>query len=42
MVKLFALSIFYKSSEEAILLSDAYELQSFSFFHREPAKEFLG
>uniref|UniRef100_A0A1A9ZKS3 V-SNARE coiled-coil homology domain-containing protein n=1 Tax=Glossina pallidipes TaxID=7398 RepID=A0A1A9ZKS3_GLOPL len=41
MVKLFALSIFYKSPTEARLLKSAYDLQSFSFFQRSTVEEFM-
>lgn len=41
MVKLFALSIFYKHSEEALLLKSASDLQSFSFFQRSSVQEFM-
>ncbi|KAM7350437.1 YKT6 v-SNARE homolog [Cochliomyia hominivorax] len=41
MVKLFALSIFYKGSSEARLLKSAYDLQSFSFFQRGTVQEFM-
>ncbi|XP_055325636.1 synaptobrevin homolog YKT6 [Sitodiplosis mosellana] len=42
MVKLFALSVFYKGSSEARLLKSAYDLQSFSFFQRGSVQEFIG
>lgn len=42
MVKLFALSVFYKGSNEARLLKSAYDLQSFSFFQRSSVQEFIG
>lgn len=42
MVKLFALSVFYKTSSEARLLKSAYDLQSFSFFQRGSVQEFIG
>lgn len=42
MVKLFALSVFYKGSNEAKLLKSAYDLQSFSFFQRSSVQEFIG
>lgn len=42
MVKLFALSVFYKGSNEARLLKSAYDLQSFSFFQRGSVQEFIG
>lgn len=42
MVKLFALSIFYKGPAEANLLKCAYDLQSFSFFQRGSVQEFIG
>ncbi|XP_014085585.2 synaptobrevin homolog YKT6 [Bactrocera oleae] len=41
MVKLFALSIFYKGSAEARLLKSTYDLQSFSFFQRGTVQEFM-
>ncbi|XP_036318498.1 synaptobrevin homolog YKT6 [Rhagoletis pomonella] len=41
MVKLFALSIFYKGPTEARLLKSAYDLQSFSFFQRGTVQEFM-
>ncbi|XP_067639052.1 synaptobrevin homolog YKT6 [Eurosta solidaginis] len=41
MVKLFALSIFYKGTPEARLLKSAYDLQSFSFFQRGTVQEFM-
>lgn len=42
MVKLFALSVFYKGPSEARLLKSAYDLQSFSFFQRRSVEEFIG
>jgi len=42
MVKLFALSVFYKGPHEANLLKAAYDLQSFSFFQRGSVNEFIG
>lgn len=42
MVKLFALSVFYKGPNEAKLLKSAYDLQSFSFFQRGSVQEFIG
>lgn len=42
MVKLFALSIFYKGQPEANLLKSSYDLQSFSFFQRGSVQEFIG
>lgn len=42
MVKLFALSVFYKDASEARLLKSAYDLQSFSFFQRGSVQEFIG
>ncbi|XP_065365032.1 synaptobrevin homolog YKT6 [Calliphora vicina] len=41
MVKLFALSVFYKGSAEARILKSAYDLQSFSFFQRSTVQEFM-
>ncbi|TMW50411.1 hypothetical protein DOY81_004512 [Sarcophaga bullata] len=41
MVKLYALSIFYKGSSEARLLKSTYDLQSFSFFQRSTVQEFM-
>ncbi|XP_037936323.1 synaptobrevin homolog YKT6 [Teleopsis dalmanni] len=41
MVKLFSLSVFYKSSSEARLLKSAFDLQSFSFFQRGTVQEFM-
>ncbi|XP_059619380.1 synaptobrevin homolog YKT6 [Phlebotomus argentipes] len=41
MVKLHALSIFYKGPHEARLLKAAFDLQSFSFFQRGSVQEFM-
>lgn len=41
MVKLYALSVFYKAPNEARLLKSAYDLQSFSFFQRGSVQEFI-
>lgn len=41
MVKLYALSVFYKSATEAKLLKTAYDLSSFSFFQRGSVQEFI-
>lgn len=41
MVKLYALSVFYKAPTEARLLKTAYDLQSFSFFQRGSVQEFI-
>lgn len=41
MVKLFALSVFYKHTDEAKLLKSATDLQSFSFFQRSSVQEFM-
>lgn len=41
MVKLFAVSVFYKAND-AKLLKSAYDLQSFSFFQRSSVQEFIG
>jgi synaptobrevin family protein YKT6 len=42
MVKLYALSVFYKDTVEAKLLKSAYDLGSFSFFQRGSVQEFIG
>lgn len=34
MVKIYAISVFYKSTNDAKLLKSHYDLQSFSFFQR--------
>ncbi|EJY57420.1 AAEL017562-PA [Aedes aegypti] len=41
MVKLYAVSVFYKGPNEARLLKSAYDLQSFSFFQRGSVQEFI-
>lgn len=41
MVKLYAISVFYKAPNEARLLKSAYDLQSFSFFQRGSVQEFI-
>ncbi|XP_034941928.1 synaptobrevin homolog YKT6 [Chelonus insularis] len=41
MVKLFALSILYKTDTSAVLLKSAYEVESFSYFQRGSVKEFM-
>lgn len=41
MVKLYAISIFFKSSTEAKILKSHYDLQSFSFFQRGSVQEFI-
>lgn len=41
MVKLYAISVFYKAPNEARLLKAAYDLQSFSFFQRGSVQEFI-
>ncbi|XP_030378163.1 synaptobrevin homolog YKT6 [Scaptodrosophila lebanonensis] len=41
MVKLFALSVFYKGESEARLLKTTSDLQSFSFFQRGTVNEFM-
>lgn len=41
MVKLYAISVFYKGANEANLLKSAYDLQSFSFFQRGSVQEFI-
>ncbi|XP_062542564.1 synaptobrevin homolog YKT6 [Armigeres subalbatus] len=41
MVKLYAVSVFYKAPNEARLLKSAYDLQSFSFFQRGSVQEFI-
>jgi synaptobrevin family protein YKT6 len=41
MVKLYAISIFYRASEEAKVLKSHYDLQSFSFFQRGSVQEFI-
>ncbi|CAG9806162.1 unnamed protein product [Chironomus riparius] len=41
MVKLYAISIFFKASEEAKVLKSHYDLQSFSFFQRGSVQEFI-
>ena len=40
MVKLYGISVFYKSTNEARLLKSHYDLQSFSFFQRGSVQEF--
>jgi len=40
MVKIYAISIFYKSANDAKLLKSHYDLQSFSFFQRGSVQEF--
>lgn len=40
MVKLYAISVFYKSANDAKLLKSHYDLQSFSFFQRGSVQEF--
>ncbi|KAG5679671.1 hypothetical protein PVAND_009225 [Polypedilum vanderplanki] len=41
MVKIYAISIFYKSANEAKILKSHYDLQSFSFFQRGSVQEFI-
>ncbi|XP_058127095.1 synaptobrevin homolog YKT6 [Anopheles ziemanni] len=41
MVKLYAISVFYKAPTEARLLKSSYDLQSFSFFQRGSVQEFI-
>lgn len=41
MVKLYAISIFYKTQSEAKILKSHYDLQSFSFFQRGSVQEFI-
>lgn len=41
MVKLYAISVFYKAPNEARVLKSAYDLQSFSFFQRSSVHEFI-
>lgn len=41
MVKLYAISIFFKASDEAKVLKSHYDLQSFSFFQRGSVQEFI-
>lgn len=40
MVKLYGISVFYKSTSEAKLLKSHFDLQSFSFFQRGSVQEF--
>lgn len=42
MVKLYAISVFYKSTNDARLLKSNYDLSSFSFFQRGSVQEFVG
>uniref|UniRef100_U5EYV5 Putative snare protein ykt6 synaptobrevin/vamp syperfamily n=1 Tax=Corethrella appendiculata TaxID=1370023 RepID=U5EYV5_9DIPT len=42
MVKLYALSVFYKGLNDATLLKSAYDLSSFSYFQRGSVQEFIG
>lgn len=42
MVKLYALSVFYKRPQDANLLKASFDLQSFSFFQRGSVQEFIG
>ena len=41
MVKLYAISIFFRASDEAKVLKSHYDLQSFSFFQRGSVQEFI-
>ncbi|XP_055632125.1 synaptobrevin homolog YKT6 [Toxorhynchites rutilus septentrionalis] len=41
MVKLYAVSVFFKAPNEARLLKSAYDLHSFSFFQRGSVQEFI-
>ncbi|KAJ1528780.1 hypothetical protein ONE63_007164 [Megalurothrips usitatus] len=41
MVKLYAISILYKSANSAVWLKAAYDLQTFSFFQRGSVEEFM-
>jgi hypothetical protein len=41
MVKLYAISVFYKATNEAKILKSHYDLQSFSFFQRSSVQEFI-
>lgn len=41
MVKLYAISVFFKNLNDAKLLKAAYDLQSFSFFQRSSVQEFV-
>jgi synaptobrevin family protein YKT6 len=41
MVKLYAISIFFKAPAEAKVLKSHYDLQSFSFFQRGSVQEFI-
>lgn len=41
MAKLFALCILYKSGTSAMHLATAYDLQTFGFFQRNSAQEFM-
>ncbi|XP_022161416.1 synaptobrevin homolog YKT6 [Myzus persicae] len=42
MVKLFAMSVLYKGSNDSTLLKSAFELQSFGYFQRKSVQEFMG
>lgn len=41
MVKIYAISLFYKAPNDAKLLKSHYDLQSFSFFQRGKYSEFF-
>ena len=41
MVKLYALTIFYKGPTSAAALKSAYDVDSFSYFQRASVKEFM-
>lgn len=41
MVKLYALTVLYKSLTSATTLKAAYDVESFSFFQRNSIKEFM-
>lgn len=41
MVKLYALTVLYKSPTSAVTLKAAYDVESFSFFQRNSIKEFM-
>lgn len=41
MVKLYALTVLYKSPTSATTLKAAYDVESFSFFQRNSIKEFM-
>uniref|UniRef100_A0A0K8TNL3 Putative snare protein ykt6 synaptobrevin/vamp syperfamily n=1 Tax=Tabanus bromius TaxID=304241 RepID=A0A0K8TNL3_TABBR len=41
MVRLYAISVYYKGDTQANLLKSAFDLQTFSFFQRSPVQEFM-